>query len=401
MAKNLLINSIIILEQCFTTCDWENPAKSLDFGAEGYTASLTDWHELLQITSPDPICGIVYVRGNFSNNPESILARSQRRDDLGNKGTFGLQIQPQGFDIPRPSTLERGDRIAHGLVNFRWPYSQYQLRHKNEDAEVGTCEELSWVKDHTLFQALRLKSTSKDRTSVNITLGGKIRFGCPCSNRPNLPDEKRENKDKLILYLTSDALQHSLVSYGYEKRLEIQLFINRQGEQFRDTFNSSEPMSHFQELIFEPKEEKTIVATYRLVDDQPQISSQLGTLATFPGAPFEEVESDLGIAFDSFEMPENLPFNSIKMTDRLWTACVPANYTAIQAREFCALARCVEQIVGVASVPVASVPGVPVSTSSEFGIALVKNILTAQYVDLQSTLQVKTFFWIFSSDLYI
>lgn len=374
-------NKLILsfLEQCYTTCDWANPAKSSDFGAEGTTASLTDWHELLQITSPDPVCGIVYVRGAFPDNPESILARSQRQDDLGDKGTFGLEIQPQRFDLPQPSSLERGERVAHGLVNFRWPYSQYQLRYKaqnkkHDTGEIGTCEEMSWVDNGTLFQALRLKSTSN--AAVRVELGGTIRFGCPCSNIPQMPNEERQDNDKLALYLTSDALQHSLVSFQYEKRLEVQVFLDGEGQEFERAFNQGEHISYSKEILLKSGEPRTVVATFKLVHDRPPIVNLRGDKARYTKAPSEKMESDLGIAFDSIDMPNNLPFNSIRMTDRLWTACVPPNYTATQAREFCALARCVEQIMGVASVPV----------STEFGVALINNIMTAQYVDLQSTL---------------
>jgi hypothetical protein len=349
----------------------------VDFGAEGTTASLTDWHELLQITSPDQACGIVYVRGEFPDNPESVLSRSQRRDDRGNKGTFGLQILPppldKGLSIDRSnsSPLERGDRIAHGLVNFRWPYSQYHLRAQTscgekEYEDVGTCEEISWVKDGTLFQALRLKLThSLMNAPIKLKLGGKVHFGCPCSNRPVMMDEERKASDSLTLNLAGGAKQASLFSSQYQKQLEMQLFIDGNGQELQEPTERNMSWCYCQDISLEIGQPKTIVATFRLEDYVPPTSEQSGNKPRHSRAAFENAESDLGIAF-----------NSIEMTDRLWTACVPPNYSGTQAREFCALARCVEQIMGVTSVPL----------SSEFGTALVYNIMTAQYVDLQSTL---------------
>src|ERR1700709_2358818 len=118
------------IAQCFTTCEISNPAKSSDFGADGFTASLTDWHELLQLTCPDDTCGIVFVRGRFPNSPGAILARAQRRDDIGGKGTFGTRLQPAELD----TDLELGDRLAQGWINFPWPSTQYELKRKDYPA---------------------------------------------------------------------------------------------------------------------------------------------------------------------------------------------------------------------------------------------------------------------------
>lgn len=113
--------------QCFTTSEVSCPAKSSDFGADGYTASLTDWHELLQLTAPDGTCGLVFVRGQFPNTPDAILARAQRRDDSGNKGTLGTRLQPAEHN----TDLELGERRVQGWINLKWPYSQYELKKKN------------------------------------------------------------------------------------------------------------------------------------------------------------------------------------------------------------------------------------------------------------------------------
>src|SRR5579859_1171052 len=81
-----------LLDNCYMTLGTTSPFKSLDFGKEGCTASVTSWHELLQLTAPDLECGIVFVRGDFPDSAESILARAQRRNQ---KGTWGLEIKIQ------------------------------------------------------------------------------------------------------------------------------------------------------------------------------------------------------------------------------------------------------------------------------------------------------------------
>lgn len=179
--------------QCFTTCEVSNPSKSSDFGANGYTASLTDWHELLQLTAPDEKCGIVFVRGDFPTLPAAILARAQRRDDTGSKGTFGTQVQRAKIH----SDLELGERRAQGWVNFRWPYTQYELLRKDDkwNEHTGTCDEISFVRDGTVFQLLRIiwghgsslseysdSVDDQENQTVRLKAGGLVQFGCPCSN---------------------------------------------------------------------------------------------------------------------------------------------------------------------------------------------------------------------------
>ena len=63
-----------LLDNCYITLGTASPFKSLDFGKEGCTALVTFWHKLLQLTAPDLEYGIVFVRGDFPDNVESILA---------------------------------------------------------------------------------------------------------------------------------------------------------------------------------------------------------------------------------------------------------------------------------------------------------------------------------------
>jgi hypothetical protein len=118
-------------------------------------------------------------------------------------------------------------------------------------------------------------------------------------------------------------------------------------------------------------------------------------LSELDGKYFEDIENYLGTSS-----------TSLNMTDRLWTALCSTNYESSEAVEFCVVGRCVEQILCVSSVPVPDDPPIIASASNilssaagdtstqdtpenvekEVPIALVRNIITSQYVDVQSSL---------------
>src|SRR6186713_980221 len=168
----------------------EAAAKSFDFGDEGYTASLTDWHELLQLTAPSPHCGIAYVRGDFPHTPDAILARVQNRGQPGSKGTFGIQLLQDSGSDSEPEFQLVGV-VAYGLINYRWPHIQYKLSCKA--FENGYYETCSFVHDSVVYQVARLKTgetrSSSESTDPNpqtphgrrvakFKVGGRICFGC-------------------------------------------------------------------------------------------------------------------------------------------------------------------------------------------------------------------------------
>jgi len=95
------------------------PFKTLDFGHNGYTASLSAWHELLQFTVPDHQQGILFIRGDFPNSAESILARAQRRNE---KGTWGMEMIIKDDD---KYVLE--ETPAQGMINLRWPCTRFNI----------------------------------------------------------------------------------------------------------------------------------------------------------------------------------------------------------------------------------------------------------------------------------
>tara|TARA_R110002060_G_scaffold21196_4_gene28811 strand:- start:545 stop:1006 length:462 start_codon:yes stop_codon:yes gene_type:complete len=88
-------------------------------------------------------------------------------------------------------------------------------------------------------------------------------------------------------------------------------------------------------------------------------------------ATFADLEDHLGVLN-----------TSVKMTDRLWTALCSANYEASEAIDVCVIGRGVEQILGVSSVPLPANEDANMSA----GTALLCNIMTPQYVDVQSSL---------------
>jgi hypothetical protein len=388
------IADISLPAQCFTTCEVSNPAKSSDFGADGFTASLTDWHELLQLTAPDKICGVVFVRGQFPNTPDAILARAQRRDDTGFKGTFGTRLEPAEID----TDLELGERRAQGWVNFRWPYTQYTLKRKDDkvDGNSGTYEEISFVRSGTVFQIIRIKwgsgssisdfdsTETQDNCTVKVKAGGIVRFGCPCSN------DTFVGKDAFKLAVVDNGNRVSCVSETYQKRLQVQMSIRGTPQDTRDPLesrytdgrlNTEADVSSIRRIELSIGDPIYIVSSYALRDADDERDA-------VNDASFADLEDYLGVSNAS-----------LNMTDRLWTALCSTNYEASEAVEFCVVGRCVEQILGVTSIPFPS-PGLGVSSALRhspaetvslepqevFETALINNLITPQHVDVQSTL---------------
>ena len=329
----------------------------------------------------------MFLRGFFPDQPGSILSRAQRRDDTGSKGTFGTRLLPP--DPKFPDDVELGERKAQGWVNFRWPYSQYELVRRDprtgDIVGTGTCEAISFVNQGTFFQINRLKwghgsslseydssgapGQGNNSATARFRIGGNVRFGCPCSN--NDP-RGLENDSFTVTNNTKTGL--CCTSTKYETRLEIGLTENGVARALtpRETPNGT-PTQPWADLSSEvrvniPVGEATyLVSTYALRNDD------------------EDDDKDCSV-----ELPADLTDylgvsrESVNMTDRLWTALCAANYEAVDAVEFCIIGRCVEQILGVTSIPVRQPPGRPRVVER----ALIGNIMTSQFVDVQSALYV-------------
>lgn len=372
---------------------------------------MSDWHELLQITAPDPYCGVVFIRGNFPNTADAILSRAQRRDHTGDKGTFGLEVVPDGSDFVL------GEKRSQGLINFRWPYIQCELRRKTKDGDVeetssGTYEALSFIKDRIVYQVvcvrlaagLGISTLTETGSTISFRIGGRIQLGCLCSaaaspnGKPILPpdDHKLEAKDL-------GAMRLGCISHRYQKSLEVQLFVNDESKSIGDrTLQVQQGLVNDELLDLSTTEQvelksgapTIIVSTYALRDTmvpQPLLTKE----------SFANIEEHLGI-----------PVRSKRMTDRLWTACLTTNYDAAEGVEFCAIGRSVEQILCVSSIqmptnrPIGNGAGASSIASGSIspveqeqqnrdaqgreedmsGIALVHNVIGTQYVDLQSAL---------------
>ncbi|KAK0722602.1 hypothetical protein B0T26DRAFT_227793 [Lasiosphaeria miniovina] len=381
--------------QCFTTCELSHPAKSLDFGSDGFTASLTDWHELLQLTRPDATCGVVSLRGRFPDKAASILSRAQRRDDSGSKGTFGTNLLPPDPAFP---DVELGERKAQGWVNFRWPYTQYELLRRDrvtgDIIDTGSFEAISFVSRGTLFQINRLKwshgsslneydhyastygkkdDDARDVATARFRVGGYVRFACPCSSKDGIPEP-----DAFTVETRGSLL--CCTSAKYQTRVEVGLTEN--GVPQRLTPRQISDGSSEQQWIDLSSEHRVqipageaayLVSTYALRNDAEDDGRECS-------AELPDVLLDyLGVSRDS-----------VNMTDRLWTALCATNYEAVEAVEFCIVGRCVEQVLGVTSIP-AWQP--PLSNHSQEGReqpsrmperALIANIMNFQYVDVQS-----------------
>ncbi|KAK4465126.1 hypothetical protein QBC42DRAFT_26114 [Cladorrhinum samala] len=371
--------------QAFTPCAAGQPAKSLDFGHDGFTASLADSHQLMQITRPDATCGITFVRGAFPDRPESILSRAQ-----GNgQDTFGVCVLP----ATQETDVQIEERKTQGWINFRWPYAQYGLiRRDSETREIagyGTYEIISFARDGVVTQIHRLQwghgsseyeygnddssrpPTPQDPATARIRLGGAVRFGCPCSSgRPG----NSHDSDSFVISAHDGELRCK--STNYDTALKIRFSENglqrqlvptnyQQGVEYTTRTGPWVDLSCEETINLPVGDAVYLVLTYSIEDGatHPAGRHDLET-RLLP----DDLQNYLGVAEDS-------PY----MTDRLWTALCGPNYEAVEAVELCVVGKCVEQILGVTSVPLA-----PVDDTQYPQTALISNIMTSQYVDVQS-----------------
>jgi len=389
-------------------------SKSLDFGCGGYTGSLSAWHELLQLTCPDDECGVVFVRGDFPDNADSILARAQRRNQ---KGTLGLGLHvPSGQDYVLEMTP------AQGYVNLRHPVTRLNcVRQSNLFGSVtfASYTSCSFVKDGTVYQIARIlpshltSSTSssvhsrpprgdwKD-TAINVDLGGVIRFGCACSSAhrsgvdgrsigpvvPLFHDRYRTVQDKYMLGCHSTT---------HRKRLEMRLWIDREAQPLELHHCSSARLDHHacglehghesqpgspesyphevwrmhvrKELLFREDRPTVLVAAFNLVDSSEPLDRTRRDVIDY-----RVVQEYLGVADDS-----------LCATYRLWTNTLNCLSGTTEKFEINTIGRAVESTMSIASVPlVLSTEGGGVK--KDLGVALIKNIVASPTVSLESVL---------------
>jgi len=344
------------------------PNKSLDFGKDGYTGSLSTWHELLQITAPDSQCGLVYVRGGFPNISDSILARAQRRNG---RGTFGMTIK-----IPDDAGWTQEATPAQGMINLRWPCTRLDWVRQN--AAVGSDHfasftVCSFVKDGIVYQIARVvpkqltkssasimsddtdKASSdnkgKDRVTFRIDIGGTVRFGCPSTAARYAAGQPHDH------YTCEPDYEHSAyvlscASEMHGKRLEMRAWIDRVPQEVArhkcastDQWPGCRPgersdagaslHAYSKELILSKDEATVIVASFSLVDDDTRPNKEPTDVIDY-----KLVQRYLGVA----DATSLAPY-------RLWSAMLGSS-SGPDSFELNAVGRAVESIMGVASLPV-------------------------------------------------
>lgn len=339
---------------------------------------------------------MVYVKGWFPNTPDAILARAQTREDTGSKGTFDIHFQPKS--PPNGSTFATapvgyilGEKRAQGLANFRWPYMQYELeRREGEEVRKGGYEGISFVKDGTMFQIIRLtaeqtpkRKDSWGAQSIKFRLGGKIQWGCPCSNgitQSPTRDFEFEVLDDGYRLAYNSKNKDSNHRLEYNHRLEIQAFENDEPKLI--TKCDKTPATGVIKVTL--SQSPTIIVTTYTLRALPKTHKRSDTYPMIRMVDSTEIEKYLGISTTSPEM-----------TDKLWLASLTKQFDAVETLEICAVARYVEQILGVSSIPINSGntehsldldPAAGPDFESIPGIALIRNIMTSQFVELESTL---------------
>ncbi|MCJ1396587.1 hypothetical protein MMC18_009478 [Xylographa bjoerkii] len=364
-------------EECFMRCQDNFAAKTSDFGSEGHTASLTNWHELLQLTAPDPICGFIYARGDFPGTAESILARVQNRDDAGGKGTFGIQLL-QDPDLE----YKLGYVEAHGLINYRWPHIQYMVQMK-DGAFLAWFEICSFVYQKAVYQIAHIQQPSESSTETQTTqaetearprsksfrfrVGGKIAFGCMCTSVERTTSKlsymikQMEDGKSVSCQATSESCKAQTLCHC---QLGMQVYVNGEQRQIKVIPTgrlSTSADSHNNHVDTNP------------LETRPNNSPPPDTYVDFSELVDIELEAGKGclmmvvFAFTNGAVPE-LPQNALSpdsvrdilgVTDglnncvsRIWKNHRIKDRDQIDADTINSIARCVEYICSVTATPV-------------------------------------------------
>jgi len=422
-------------DNCYMPLELSNsrPSKSLDFGKDGYTASLSTWHELLQMTAPDPECGLVFVRGDFPDRSDSILARAQRRNG---KGTFGMTIKVPSGTERDPGWVQEATPVQ-GMINLRWPCTRLnwvRKRTRTGTDHFASFIVCSFVRDNTVYQIGRvvpkgltqssLSACSDSETQLDDSkskhcsvtfqadIGGTIRFGCPSTAARQGHSASSKQCDKYTCDppdYKSSAYVLSCTSELHDKRLEMRLWIDREPQkltrhrcQSTDDEPGCRPEERFNtvvslhalssKLTLSDDKATIIVASFSLVNRDAHLNKDATKVIDY-----QIVQRYLGTA-DSTSLA---PY-------RLWSAILGSS-SGPDSFELKAVGRAVETILGVASLPMPcgkSPHRVAIeaenfspddnrsrgSTASGHhptanqGVALLKNIITPQIVDLESML---------------
>ena len=424
---------------CYTSHVWSRAGTTVDLGKDGFTASVSDWHYLLQITAPHPSSGLVYARGDYPDRSSSILARAQDKDGRGS----------WGFRISHTSEIMTEDCISQGLLNYRWPYMAYDLKLKqvpkmdgardtgldDSDLAAGTLHNCSFVKDGTVYQISVIRIGSKIVTPKKLvfTLGGQVRFSLcgdkeaykatsspvsdiieplnntrisatspvaagAASNTYDAPSTKTNsvifNSEDILYDLRALNLSEGQVmtatcrSSRYDNvRLNMQAFMNSKRMTIRKSMQENDTsLSARENLIYSNGEMEASEAENRLVkstsekevEQRPSsgkgkldLTSDQQTITLGPGqkevviialyslsgscVKHEGLEKKVPSS-DEIQTYLGVREQSPQCTAKLWTEAYNADYgfeedDSTEDSEVHAIARCVERIIAVSSIP--------------------------------------------------
>lgn len=151
------------------------------------------------MTAPDPDHGLIFVRGEFPDYAGSLSARSQ---GSVNSGTWG-------FEFKDDSELQFRDLDGQGFINYRWPYFNYELTREELDSGGDEADDVvrgkrgasrrtagsmficAFMMEDSLFIVRRIQldpvDTEKDQGKthkaksmthkIRFRVGGLLRFG--------------------------------------------------------------------------------------------------------------------------------------------------------------------------------------------------------------------------------
>lgn len=338
-------------------------------------------------------------------------------------------------ELSQNCDFELGERIAQGIVNFRWPYIQYELKRKsrevnnNEQFTIGTYEMISFVMDGMVFQVIRVKrgkfrpeNRGLEDGKVKFKIGGKIHFGCACSKG----DYAYKTKHVLDWSESNGGIR--CVNKYYQKRLEVELFVNDNRETLVHTGNThpsrledsrtnevdvapvtsgkQEAQSYLpMSSSSAPRESEAIEVDVAGETRSIDLSNESLTVLVSVFALRNEADpliigsrsflkpSDISSAMEEYLGISCRP-DSYSMIDRLWAACLTPSPDNNEAMEVYTIARNVEEILCVSSIPMSLDASQALRSSEESkpsaerdcGTALIRNIMISQYVDMQSLL---------------
>ena len=409
---------LTFLENCYMPVDCQRPSKSYDFGENGHTGSITTWHELLQLTAPDDRHGVVYVRGDFPDNTNSILARAQRRNPTGTFG-LGVYVDKQLEPGQVPTVLEQTS--AHGLINMRWPCTRLNYVQNDEHRQpviVADYTACSFVKDRIVYQVVHISprgpsspGSIKDGArplplvNIKVNIGGLIRFGsAECLFADDLTHwplydtySPQRPEDDHCPYYTLACQSERLM-----RRLEMRLWINREPINLREAtieYDSNNRLKYPRSGTGGTHNDDIVALRAEVPAGIAQ--SPINIIAAFSLVPADQdVHFGKTPAITNWEVRDHLGVSpsSLSAPYRLWSY-ITHEPPGLEAQQLNAIGRCTEAILGVSVVPVPiprsqdalrereslSVVREPRSSKSP-AIALIKNIMSAQVVDFENAL---------------